>query len=326
MKPRSINIFLLDGDPNGIRVAQISMSTIQAIAFRRNQLRRVRQAFPEIERPGVYILIGTDEEAQDRQLAYIGESEGVGGRLSNHNSNETGSDAKGFWTDTVALISKDENLTKSHARYVEACLIRGVGSNPRWSLPNNTQTPANDAGKLPLPDRAAMDEFVDQTKTLVGALGWDLFREIRGQKPEQSQRRDLPKTDSTESPRFFFRGDGFAAEMEISPSGDFVVTAGSRARIRTTRTIPRGTLSLRKTLVEKGVLREEGDFLVFTSAYSFRSASAAAAAVIGASANGRILWKLPDGRTYADWEANQDAIENPPAEPLHPTFAPQNDV
>lgn len=71
MKPRSINIFLLDGDPNGIRVAQISMSTIQAIAFRRNQLRRVREAFPEIERPGVYILIGADEDAQDRQLAYI---------------------------------------------------------------------------------------------------------------------------------------------------------------------------------------------------------------------------------------------------------------
>ena len=63
MKPRSINIFLLDGDPNGIRVAQISMSTIQAIAFRRNQLRRVREAFPEIERPGVYILIGADDDA-----------------------------------------------------------------------------------------------------------------------------------------------------------------------------------------------------------------------------------------------------------------------
>ena len=158
MKPRSINIFLLDGDPNGIRVAQISMSTIQAIAFRRNQLRRVREAFPEIERPGVYILIGADEEAQDRQLAYIGESEGIGARLSYHNSNETGRDAKGFWTDTVVLISKDENLTKSHARFVEACLIRGVGSNPRWTLPN-TRTPSDDAGKLPLPDRAAMEEF-----------------------------------------------------------------------------------------------------------------------------------------------------------------------
>ena len=78
MKPRSINIFLLDGDPNGIRVAQIMMSTIQAIAFRRNKLGEVRRTFPEIERPGVYILIGEDETEPDRQLAYIGESEAIG--------------------------------------------------------------------------------------------------------------------------------------------------------------------------------------------------------------------------------------------------------
>lgn len=64
--------------------------------------------------------------------------------------------------------------------------------------------------------------------------------------------------------------------------------------------------ALRNTLIEKGVLLEEGDFLIFTSDYSFTSASAAAANVIGASANGRILWKLPDGRTYADWETSQD--------------------
>jgi hypothetical protein len=66
MKPRSINIFLLEGDPNGIRVAQISMSTIQAIAFRRNQLGKVRKTFPEIVRPRVYILLGQDEENADR--------------------------------------------------------------------------------------------------------------------------------------------------------------------------------------------------------------------------------------------------------------------
>lgn len=289
MKPRSINIFLLDGDPNGIRVAQISMSTIQAIAFRRNQLRRVREAFPEIERPGVYVLIGADENEPDRQLAYIGESEGVGARLSYHNANETGRDAKGFWTDTVVLISKDENLTKSHARYVEACLIRSVGGNRRWSLPN-TKRPSEDAGKLPLPDRVAMDEFVDQTKTLVGALGWDLFREMRGRAPAAVPVvRELPEAAFAESPRFFFRGEGFAAEMEVGQSGDFMVRSGSKARVRTTTTIPRGTTALRKTLLDKGVLRQEGDFLVFTSDYSFSSASAAAATVIGASANGRIL-------------------------------------
>lgn len=309
MKPRSINIFLLDGDPNGIRVAQIMMSTIQAIAFRRNKLGEVRKTFPEIERPGVYILIGEDENEPDRQLAYIGESEGVGDRLAYHNSNEKGADAKAFWTDTVVLISKDENLTKSHARYVEACLIRGAGSNPRWSLPN-IKRPPETAGKLPLPDRAAMDEFVDQTKTLVGALGWDLFREVRGRPASTNGAARIAPTSSF-GLRFFFRGEGFAAEMELGASGEFVVLAGSRARVRTTTTIPRGTTALRKTLLDSGVLKQEEDFLVFTSDYSFPSASAAAATVIGASANGRILWKLPDGTAYSDWEASQGGgIEN----------------
>lgn len=282
------------------------MSTIQAIAFRRNQLKRVCNAFPEIERPGVYVLIGEDENEPDRQLAYIGESEGVGARLSYHNSNETGRDAKSFWTDTVVLISKDENLTKSHARYVEACLIRGVRSNPRWTIPNMKQ-PSEDAGKLPLPDRAAMDEFVDQTKTLVGALGWDLFREMRGRPAEAAElRQSVPQTANSDELRLLFRGEGFAAEMKLGASGDFVVLTGSKARVRTTTTIPRGTTAMRRTLLDTGVLREDDGFLLFTSDYSFPSASAAAAMVIGASANGRILWKLPDGRTYADWEANQD--------------------
>lgn len=310
MKPRSINIFLLDGDPSGIRVAQISMSTIQAIAVRRNQLRRVRETFPEIERPGVYILIGTDEDNQDRQLAYIGESEGVGARLSYHNSNESGRDAKGFWTDTVVLISKDENLTKSHARYVESSLIRKIGGSIRWSIPNSKR-PSDDAGKLPLQDRVDMDEFVDQTKTLVGALGWDLFREMKGRAEEASSAATNVSQQATAgSAVFAFIGEGYAAKMVVGSSGELIVTEGSKARARTTPTVPKGTVVLRETLLEKGVLRRDGDFLVFTSSCSFSSPSAAASAVIGASASGRTLWKLPDGHTYAEWEAGQEGPQH----------------
>ena len=153
MKPRSINIFLLDGDPSSIKVAQIAMSTIQAIAFRRNQLRRVRDTFSEIERPGfANILIGADENearAPDRLHWRIGR---VGTRLATHSANDKGRNSKSFWIDTVVLVSKDENLTKSHARYIEGCLVRAVAGNPRWSLPN-AQRPADNAGKLPLPDR-----------------------------------------------------------------------------------------------------------------------------------------------------------------------------
>lgn len=231
MKPRSINIFLLDGDPNGIKVAQIAMSTIQAIAFRRNQLRRVRDTFPEIERPGVYILIGADETEPDRLLGYVGESEGVGSRLATHSSNDKGKDSKIYWTDTVVLVSKDENITKSHARYIESCLIRAVGGNPRWKLPNSKR-PSDDAGKLPLPDRAAMDEFVDQTTTLVGALGWDLFRVVKGATTEVATNViGALKAAPPKEQRFYFRGIGFDAELLIGVAGDCVVTKGSKARI-----------------------------------------------------------------------------------------------
>ena len=77
--------------------------------------------------------------------------------------------------------------------------------------------------------------------------------------------------------------------------------------------MPKGTVALRAMLIEKGVFVQEGDSLFFTSDYSFASPSAAAAAVMGASANGRIMWRLGDGRTYADWEAEQNApsSENP---------------
>lgn len=312
MNPRTINIFLLDGDPNGIRVAQISMSTIQAIAFRRNQLPRVRKTFPEIERPGVYILIDPDRNEADQQRAYIGESEGIGARLSTHNSNENSKDSNGFWTDTVVLISKDENLTKSHVRYVESCLIRDASGNPRWTIPN-IRTPSGDAGKLPLPDRAAMDEFVDQTKTLVGALGSDLFRETRGPASQLAPLKENMPQPELESPRFFFSGKGFSADMEIGPSGDFIVQAGSKARFRTTPTIERGTTALRSTLLEKGVLREDGNSLLFTSNYSFSSVYAAASTVNGGKVNGRTKWKLPDGSDYADWEASLS--ENGASEP-----------
>ena len=305
-QPRSINIFLLDGDPNGIRVAQISMSTIQAIAFRRNQLGRVRSTFGEIERPGVYVLLGADDTEPDQVLAYIGESEGVGKRLATHNSNDHAKDSKVFWNDTIVLISKDENLTKSHARYVEACLVREAGLNPRWLLPNSQQ-PSQDAGRLPLPDRAAMDEFVGQAKTLVGALGCDLFRAIRGSLPdERTSASALSTPIGTSDDTFVCSGRGYEGEMKLSASGEFVVVAGSRARAKTTQTMPRGTAALRRTLIDKGILRPEGGSLVFLSNYNFSSVSAAACAVIGSSANGRLLWKLPDGRSYGEWEAARD--------------------
>lgn len=56
---------------------------------------------------------------------------------------------------------------------------------------------------------------------------------------------------------------------------------------------------------------EQQDALVFTSDHIFPLVPSAAAAVTGASANGRISWRLPDGRTYAEWQEGQNASPIP---------------
>ena len=257
--PRSINIFLLDGDPNGIRVAQISMSTIQAMAFRRNQLTRAKSTFAEIGRPGVYILLASSDEEPTHKQAYVGESENVRQRLDTHNSSDRGKRGGGFWDDTIVLVSKDENLTKSHARYIEHCMIRDAQRNPIWVLPNR-QKPSSDAGRLPLADRAAMDEFVTQARILVGVLGCDLFRVFSGEpiiKMVDSMSKSVSEVTSNEI--FSFSGQGYEAKMKLSQSGDYVVLAGSRARVKTTKSIPRGIETLRGTLVKRDILRQDGD-------------------------------------------------------------------
>lgn len=99
--------------------------------------------------------------------------------------------------------------------------------------------------------------------------------------------------------------------MSITASSEFVVKKGSIARIKTSNTIPKGTVSLRTDLLTKGILVDQNDGLLFTSDYIFSSVSAAAATVTGAAANGRILWRLPDGRTYAEWEKAESSTLTP---------------
>lgn len=81
-KPHAIRIFLLDGVPDGVRTAEIIMSTIEAIAFKRSLLSRVKTEF-NLSRPGVYLLLA-DSSDDDKKKCYVGETEDLAFRLGNH--------------------------------------------------------------------------------------------------------------------------------------------------------------------------------------------------------------------------------------------------
>lgn len=306
-KACSIRVLLLDGEPDGIRIAEKTMSTTQAMAFRRSQLESAKSKFGEmIERPGVYILLGEDD-VQDQGEAYIGESEGIYTRLKDHSNKEN---KNLFWEDTIVLVSKDENLTKSHARYVESRLIKDAQGNPRWSLPNR-QEPSDTAGRLPLADRIDMDKFVDEAKMLVGVLGCGIFRSVRSTKSENSaDTTQRVNEEPTMHETFELRSKDYRARMKLSDTGHFIIQAGSKARADTVDSVPENVKKLRDSMIKQGDLRPTEDSLEFSTDYRFSSVSAAAGVVSGSSINGRTAWKLPDGRSYGDWESSQGDNES----------------
>ena len=116
---------------------------------------------------------------------------------------------------------------------------------------------------------------------------------------------EAPRSGTADEPLFHYKGRGFDGQMQVTRSREFVLQKCSKCRLKTTNTVPEGVASLRSTLLEKSVMIEKDGALILNTYYIFRSVTAAAAMVVGASINGRTAWKLADGTTFADWESVQ---------------------
>ncbi len=113
LKGRSIRLFLVDGTPSGIITAEIMNWTGHVMTAPRTRLPDLIKR-SEIARTGVYFLTGVNPEEPTQTFVYVGESDNVAKRLVSHNKDET----KEFWDKVCVVTSKDQNLTKAHARYL----------------------------------------------------------------------------------------------------------------------------------------------------------------------------------------------------------------
>jgi predicted GIY-YIG superfamily endonuclease len=282
---KTIRIFLADGEPTGILLAEISNWTGKVIVAPRSQLAQLGKR-DEVRRTGVYLLVGPDPNDSSRQLVYVGETDNVLKRLASHNRNE----AKDFWERTVVVVSKDENLTKSHVRFLESRLIKLAQDARRANLTNDT-TP--EPASLPEPDVADMEFFVEQVQMILPVLGFDFTQPRVG--------AGGPAGDK--SPLFVLRQVGaLATAQEID--GQFVVLAKSTARKKGVESW-KYARHLREKLVAEESLVDSDDpaCLVFAEDVAFSSPSAAATVVMARNANGRKLWKVKGGtQTYGQWQ------------------------
>lgn len=308
---RSIRLFLVDGTPNGLLTAEIMNWTGHVLTGPRSKLSELIKR-PEIARTGIYFLVGLDPDNSLRPLVYIGESDDVGKRLKQHNRPED-QGGKDFWEKVCLITSKDQNLTKAHAKYLESMLIRIAATVGRCKLVNGT---AHDYINLPESDQADMSFFVEQIRTIMPVLGYDFLRDTtRPSAPARQTPESVPESPLfvLEMPKQKIR----ATAKEID--GEFFVLKGSLARGAWVGT-EHGYLNLYKQLCEDGVLVQgENGLLLFSDDQAFSSPSAAAAVVYGRSANGRRNWFAEGtGQTYGDWQAQQVGDVDPePADPHH---------
>jgi len=118
---KSIRVYLADGTPGGLLTAEIMNWTGHVVAAPRSRLPDLLNR-PEISRTGIYLLLGHDPDILGGTLAYVGEGDDVGKRLYQHARSEDQA-GKDFWDRAIVLTSKDANLTKAHARYLERRML-----------------------------------------------------------------------------------------------------------------------------------------------------------------------------------------------------------
>jgi hypothetical protein len=274
LRSATIKLFLPRGDAKSLRTAEISNWTGKAVAAPRTELDELL-AREELDKAGVYILIGRDPHT-DQARAYIGEAEIIRERLKQHKTKE-------FWVSAIVFVSKDENLTKAHVRYLESRLLDEARKVARFALEQNQAG----GSRLPESDREDMEVFLSRVRQLLPVLGSDILAPVA-----------QPTAKAPPGGVLFNRIKGAEARGQRTANG-FVVFKGSTAVLEqrpSADSYPYVVIQ-RKQLVADGTLVEKDGFFVFTRDSEFSSPSAAAAVIYGGSANGLIAWKTKDGKS-----------------------------
>lgn len=280
MSSATIKIFLVHGDPKRLRTAELTNWTIKAVAGPRSEFEEIIGREESIS-SGVYFLTGTDPES-GKPAVYIGEAENIKNRVKMHLERD-------FWNQVVFFISKDENLTKAHIRYLEGELIAQARRAGRALVINNQNTSA----KLPESDREDMKVFLEKIYQLLPVLGIELLVIATSK----------AKTDA-EKEMLYCEIKGLKARGHLSPNG-FLVLKGSQAVLKERASVKKypWPLNMRQRLKDEGVLSADAGHFFFTRDEEFSSPSAAAAVIHGGHANGLIAWKNKNGKTLKEIES-----------------------
>lgn len=202
----------------------------------------------------------------------------------------------------MVAVSLTNTWTDTHVGYMEWQAIDKAHRTDRFRLMNgngasNRHTPA--------PLEADCNEYLDTISVLLTTLGFPAMEPIQKREPDAAS--ELSTGTSTH--HLSFSRPGCEGKGTLSAEG-LIVAAGSYGRLTESESCPTWIVNLRRKLAESAVVEFRNDRLILVKDHLFNSPSAAAAALVGRSINGRTSWKNALGKTLEEVERMRlDSVE-----------------
>ena len=280
---KAIELFLANGTADSLITAELSNWNGKAIKIPRVEVADCKR--DDIRGAGVYFLFCHDD-IEDVDSVYIGEAENVHERLVQHLRDFNADKEKYEWNTAVIFLGRD--LNKALIRYLENSLVEQARECNRYLvLTKNTYRNT----VLKESQIAAMNEFIDNVKILINALGYKVLEPNRT-KPVNNNSAD----------EILYLSTGTADAKGMVTVDGFLLLAGSVVNEKTSeKSLSKGMVNLRKKHFGAGKVQN----LITVEDILFSSSSAAADFVTGYSVSGPQTWKNKAGKTLKEIETEK---------------------
>lgn len=295
-KGKSINLFLMDGKATG-RI-KCTMANWTGLVFKipRTEIDDCKDR-DDLKQSGVYFLFGISEES-GKELAYIGQAglrnngEGILSRLIEHKRNQE----KDYWTEAVVFTTSDNSFGATEISYLEHKFWLLADESKRYIV-KNLNNP--NSGNLTEEKKSELEEFVDYSKIVMGALGYQIFEPLVELKSKDKINFKVDEIENCEL-KLYLKNKINRSKNEVDATcirttEGFVVLEGSKIERSDAKSIRESIKIDRKNanIDENGILLES---------VLYKSPSYAASFVVGGSINGLKSWKTKEGLTLKELE------------------------
>lgn len=277
---------MIDSTEYGPRLGEIGNWVGKAIYSPRASVTKIinRQEF---DNPGIYFLKGDPTDDAFDEKIYIGEAENIRSRLKQHLS-----DSNKDFKELIFFISKDELLTKTQIKYLESRLVQ-LAIEAKTAQIENGNSPS--LPTLHEADISDMEYFLDQMKLILPVMGFKFLISSTVKQPDFNIKLDKESVPE----RYYIKTKSYKASMIETDQG-YIVSKGSEAKKELSASCTDTYRNMRKKLIEKKILIELEDKLIFAEDTIFNSPSAASNMILGRNSNGFTEWVNKDGKSFKD--------------------------